>query len=214
MKVAIIGAGKVGSALARAWSRAWHEIWLGQRSPDAADQALADETGATLTTPAEAARSAEVVVLSVPWAAAAEVAASLGNLHGKIVVDCTNPLGRADGRLGLAVGYTTSGAEILAARLPGARLVKTLNHVGAEIMADTSVLPHRPVMFMAGDDAASKDQVGALLTDIGFDAVDAGPLVQARLLEPLAMIWIDQAFSRGRGRNWAFAAISARKENS
>ncbi len=74
-------------------------------------------------------------------------------------------------------------------------------------MADTSNLPHPPVMFMAGDDAAAKVDVASLLTDLGFDPQDAGDLRKARLLEPFALVWINQAVARGKGRNWAFAAI-------
>jgi 8-hydroxy-5-deazaflavin:NADPH oxidoreductase len=212
MNIGIIGAGRVGSALARAWSKAGHRIVFGVRRPDDADRALADGIGAGILPPAEAAASAEVVVLAVPWSAALEVAASLGHLGGRILIDCTNPLGQIEGRLGLLFGHATSAAEKLAAALPGARVVKTLNQVGAEIMADTTVLPHRPAMFMAGDDTDAKQVVSRLLDAIGFDPLDAGPLVQARLLEPLAMVWIDQAFFRGKGRNWALAAVSARKE--
>lgn len=206
MDIAIIGAGKVGSALARGWARAGHRIVLGVRDP-AASAALATEVCAQVTTPAEAAQAAEVIVLSLPWGAAESVARSLGDLEGRIVIDCMNPLVRTDGRMALDRGHTTSGAEALAGWLTNARLVKTLNQVGAEVMESNHAMAHRPAMFMAGDDAAAKEVVAGLLTDLGFEPLDAGALVQARILEPYALVWINQALMRGKGRNWAFAAL-------
>jgi predicted dinucleotide-binding enzyme len=86
--------------------------------------------------------------------------------------------------------------------------VKTLNQVGAEMMADNTSLPNRPVMFMAGNDDAAKGAVAQLLTDLGFDPLDAGDITRSRLLEPFGMVWINQALFRGKGRSWAFAAVS------
>ena len=109
-------------------------------------------------------------------------------------------------------GHTTSGGATLQSWLPGTRVVKTLNQVGAEIMDSAHAMPVRPVMFMAGDDAAAKQTVAGLLTDIGFEPLDAGGLDKARLLEPFALVWINQALARGLGRNWAFAAVRRPKE--
>jgi predicted dinucleotide-binding enzyme len=209
MKIAIIGSGNVGSALARGWSRARHHIVLGvrnTRNPDVV--ALARDTNAEVRTPIEAAASGEALVLALPWGAAEGVVKELGSLKDKIVIDCMNPLAMRDGRLALDRGFDTSGAEALARWIPGARIVKTLNQVGAEIMENNSVLPHRPVMFMAADDPVAKSAVAALLTDLGFEPLDAGDLTKARLLEPFAMVWINQALIQGKGRNWAFAAVA------
>jgi len=209
MQIAIIGAGNVGGALARGWLRAGHHLLLGVR--DAADPkvvALSRAIGADVKPPAEAAAIAEVVVLALPWAAAEGAVKALGALNGKIVVDCMNPLAMRDGRLGLDRGFNTSGAEAVASWIPGARVVKTLNQVGAEMMEDNAGLPYRPVMFMAGDDSAAKTTVSKLLVDLGFEALDAGDLTKARLLEPYGMVWINQALIQGKGRNWAFATVS------
>ena len=209
MRIAMIGTGTVGSALARGWSRKGHAILLGVRdaaSPQA--QVLARETGAEVKSPAEAAALGEVVVLALPWNVAEGAVRALGSLRDKIVIDCMNPLVMKNGRLGLDRGFDTSGAEALAAWLPGAHVIKTLNQVGAEMMEDNSKLPHRPVMFMAGNDALAKAAVGTLLSDLGFDPLDAGDLTKARLLEPFGLVWINQALVQGKGRNWAFAAVS------
>lgn len=207
MRIAIIGTGHVGGAIARGLSGKGHQVVLGARDPAGA-AALATETGATVAPPATAATGADIVVLALPWGAAEAAVKDLGDLTGKAVVDCMNPIGRISGGMGLLVGHVTSGGEIVQGWLPGAHVVKTLNQVGAEIMADTSRLPHPPVMFMAGDDAGAKAAVGRMLTDMGFETLDAGDITKARLLEPLGMVWINQALMQGKGRNWALAAIS------
>jgi predicted dinucleotide-binding enzyme len=210
MRIAIIGTGNVGSALARGLQGKGHDVVLGARDPQAADVvALATETGATAVSPEAAAAAGEVIILALPWGAAETAVKALGPLAGKTVIDCTNPLGMVGGVLGLTAGHSTSGGEIVQGWLPGAHVVKTLNQVGAEIMARNDHLPHRPVMFMAGNDTGAKTRVAALLADLGFAALDAGDITKARLLEPFAMVWINQALFRGKGRNWAFAAVSA-----
>jgi predicted dinucleotide-binding enzyme len=171
---------------------------------------LARETGADLKLPAEAADAADVIVLALPWQAAESAVKALSTLKDRIVIDCMNPLAMRNGKLGLDLGFDTSGAETVAGWIPQARVVKTLNQVGAEVMADNAGLPHRPVMFMAGNDAAAKKTVSALLTDLGFEPLDAGDLTKARLLEPYALVWINQALVQGKGRDWAFAAVSRR----
>src|SRR5215471_21637310 len=167
MKIAIIGTGNVGSALARGLKKSSHRVVLGARKiTDSATQDLAADAGAELTSPAEAAKAAELVILALPWDVAEGAVKALGDLSGKIVIDCMNPLGMIGGALALLLGHVTSGGEAVAARLPGARVVKTLNQVGAEMMADNSGLAHRPVMFMAGNDPEAKSVVAAVLTDL------------------------------------------------
>jgi predicted dinucleotide-binding enzyme len=209
--IAIIGTGNVGSALARGWSRAGQRVVLGVRDVSAPKvTALAQETRADAKPPAEAAAAADEVVLALPWPVAEGAVKALGGLKDKIVIDCMNPLYMQDGKLGLDRGFTTSAAETLAQWIPQARIVKTLNQVGANLMADNAALPHRPVMFMAGNDAAAKASVFVLLTALGFEPLDAGDLTKARLLEPFAMLWINQALIQGKGRDWAFAAVGRR----
>jgi len=209
MKIAIIGTGNVGGAIARGLKGKGHTVILGARdTSNASLKELAASAGATVATPQIAAAGAEIVILALPWRAAEEAIRSLGSLAGKVVVDCMNPLGMVDGKLGLVLGHTTSGGEIVQGWLPNACVVKTLNQVGAEMMADNRGLAHRPVMFMAGNDAAAKASVSTLLTDLGFEPLDAGDITKSRILEPFGMVWINQALFRGKGRAWAFAAIS------
>jgi len=210
MKIAIIGTGTVGSALARGLQKSSHShtVILGARDiTDRATQDLAADVGAELASPAEAAKSAVLVILALPWDVAEAAVKALGDLSGKIVIDCMNPLAMIGGVLDLALGHTTSGGELVAGWLPGAHVVKTLNQVGAEIMANNASMPHKPVMFMAGDNAQAKAAVATVLTDLGFEPLDAGDIRRSRLLEPFGMVWINQALLRGKGRTWAFAAV-------
>ena len=115
----------------------------------------------------------------------------------------------ADG-LQLILGFTGSGGEQVAAWAPGAFVFKTLNTTGANNMAMALEFATKPMMPVAGDDAQKKRVVMELVGKLGFLPIDAGPLKNARLLEPLAMFWIDQAMQRGRGRGFAFAVVDKR----
>jgi predicted dinucleotide-binding enzyme len=199
--IAILGSGNVGQALAAGWRRGGHVVRFGIREPRGADEKSV----------AEAVASAGVIVLAVPYTALDDVLATAGDWEGKLVIDCTNPLAMQDGRLALAVGFAQSGAEQLATKLPMARVVKTLNQTGAENLAAAHSYPVPPLMFVAGDDPSAVRDASALVADLGFEPVHAGPLTNARLLEPLAMLWIDQALYRGAGRDFAF--VRARRES-
>jgi predicted dinucleotide-binding enzyme len=117
----------------------------------------------------------------------------------------------ADG-LHLLVGHDASGAEQVAAWAAGASVFKTLNQTGAENMADAAAYHLKPVMFIAGDQLDKKPAVMRLVSDLGFHAIDVGPLRAARLLEPLALLWIDLAMKRGQARDFAFAMVHPRKD--
>lgn len=182
MRIGILGTGRVGKALGEGWTTAGHEVLFGSR-----DSARANvPAGTAVRTREEAVRASDVVVLAVPFRAVAETLERVGPsaFEGKVLVDVTNPL-TADG--GWAVGFTTSAAEELARRVPRARVVKAFNTVFEEHMR-TGKLDGEPVtLFVAGDDAEAKATVVQLGRDLGFDPVDAGPLRNARFLEPMAM---------------------------
>ncbi len=118
-----------------------------------------------------------------------------------------NPLTMRSGALELERGFTTSVGEAVASWLPHAKVVKTFNQVGADMMAAGNRFETRPVMFLAGEDAAAKATVAQIVNEIGFEALDAGGLKQSRILEPFAMVWINQALFHGLGRNWAFGVL-------
>lgn len=204
MRIAIIGTGKVGRALGGALATKGHDVTYGSRTPSGPDQGLA----------ATAAAGAEVVILALPWRVAEEAVKAFGPLTGKVVIDCMNPIAIGPDGMGLAIGHSTSGGEVVQERLPDAHVVKTLNQVGAEVMADTTGFATPPVQFVAGEDDAAKATVASLLTDLGFQPLDAGGIAKARLLEPLALVWINQSLAQGHGRNWALTAQPRQKERS
>jgi NADPH-dependent F420 reductase len=208
MKIAVIGAGNIGGALGTAWAKAGHAIIFGVRDVNKPElKSLCAQIGATAAPSAEAARQGDVVVLALPWNTAEGAVKSLGDLTGKVVIDTMNPLVMTEGALGLDRGFTTSAGETVASWLPGTKVVKTFNQVGANMMTQAHRFETRPVMFLAGDDDAAKRTVSQLVGEIGFEPLDAGGLKQARILEPLAMVWINQTVARGFGRDWAFGVL-------
>lgn len=206
MSISIIGAGNVGMALASALIQRGESIVFGVPDPLKYSEEVAEMGAmARVTSTAEAITASDIVILAVPYAAAATVAQTVGDWQGKILVDATNPL--APGLAGLSTGTTTSGAEELAKVARGAKVVKAFNTTGAENMADSRYTEGIPFMPVCGDDAAARTRIVALATRIGFDAVDCGDLSVARYLEPFAMTWIHMAIKLGMGRRFAFARL-------
>jgi len=206
MKIAILGTGNVGSALAGVWTRKGHEVVFGTREPQSVKvQDLVANLGkrARADYPERAAQSAEIVLLATPWSAAQETLQLCGRLAGKLVIDCTNPL--AQDLSGLSIGGNTSGGEQVAQWAGGAPVFKSFNTTGAENMGKAAEFAHKPVMFYCGNDAAWRPTVSKLVEDAGFEPVDAGHLSSARWLEPLAMLWIHSAYKAGLGTDWALA---------
>ena len=207
MTIGIIGSGNVGGALGTRWAQKGHQVVFGSRDPQAEDMkqlvASAGRTARAATFP-EAATS-DILLLAVPWQAAKDILNGLGNLTNKILIEATNPL--LPDLSGLALGTTTSAAEQVAEWARGAKVVKAFNTVGSSIMTDTSFKGEKPVLFYCGDDGGAKKIVHQLAEELGFDPEDAGPLKQARLLEPFALLWISLAFQQGWGRDFAFKAL-------
>lgn len=200
MKIGVIGAGHVGGTLGRAWAGAGHEVAFGVRdaaAPRVRDLLAACGGRATAATVPEAAGSAEVVAVTTPWEATEAAVRAAGDLTGKVVLDCTNPL--APDLTGLAVGLTTSGGERVAGWASGGRVVKAFNTTGADNMARPTIGGTPLTLFLAGDDAGAKAVAARLAGEIGFAPVDGGPLRVARLLEPLALLWITLAVGQGLG---------------
>jgi len=189
-KIGIIGDGNVGSALRRGFERSAYDVRAVGKDP-----AKVRETG----------QWADVIMLAVPYGAIDDAVRELGDgVDGKTVVDVTNAL-TADFQL--AIGLTTSGGEALQQKMPRARVVKAFNTQFAPRM-DSGVLDGQTVtVFAAGNDATAKEQVLQMARDIGFDAVDAGPLENARLLEPLALFNIKLGYVLGLGPNIGFKLV-------
>ena len=191
IKIAIIGKGNVGSALAEGLRRAGNEVRFGSRDPK--------------ETPRDVSVWADVVILAVPWCAHAEIAKSAGNaLDGKTVVDVSNVLTPS---FELALGFSTSGSEELQKLLPRARVVKAFNTIFAQNMSTGKLMGERLTVLVAGDDPGSKDTVRKLAEGIGFDSVDAGPLKSARYLEPLGMLSIILGYGMKMGTDIGFRLV-------
>lgn len=205
MKIGIVGAGNVGGALGTRWARNGHQVTFTSRDPESPEmKALLAQAGgnASATAARSLTQTSDVIVLAVPWPAAKDAVQSLGDVRGKILIDAINPL--LPDLSALTLGTTTSAAEQISGWAAGAKVVKAFNTVGSNIMADAAFGEAKPVLFYCGDDAKAKDVVNGLAKELGFDARDAGPLTQARLLEPLALLWISLAFAQGYGREIAF----------
>jgi predicted dinucleotide-binding enzyme len=199
MHIAVIGAGSVGTTLAQAFARAGHDVVMGVRDSSAQKAGL---PGASV---ADAAAGAEIVVLATPWEGTRQAITACGDLTGKIVVDCTNPI-KADFS-GLEIGHTTSGAEVVAAWSGQGKVVKCFNTTGFDNMANPGFPGGKAAAFAAGNDREAVAKVVRLANEIGFDAIDAGPLVIARQLEQLAWLWIHLAIKQGMGREFAFGLL-------
>jgi len=202
MRIAILGAGSVGRALAQRFVGAGHQLAFGVRDPLATKHHDARELGEFLPNE-RAVADAELVVVALPWAAAEAALRPLAAaLRDKLVVDATNPI-RADFS-GLEFGADDSAAERIQRLLPEAKVVKAFNTTGAANLTDPAY-PRGPVtMLIAGDDPGAVETVRGLATAAGFEALAVGPLVMARQLEQLAWLWIHLAYKTGLGPDFAF----------
>jgi predicted dinucleotide-binding enzyme len=203
MNIAIVGPGKLGQGLAKLWARKGHRISVTFSRDGEKLQRIATELGASPATVKDAVEKSDVVVLTTKWAAVPEALAQATSLEGKIVLDCTNtmsPRKTADG-----LPETRSCAEVLAAMIPGARVIKTFNQAFEQILHADSRLFHgeRPTMFYCGDDPEAKKVAAELITDTDFEAVDAGPLENARYVEAYAILVIRLGHTLGLGTNVA-----------
>ncbi|MCB9475855.1 MAG: NADPH-dependent F420 reductase [Deltaproteobacteria bacterium] len=209
MDIAIIGAGNVGGTLGRKFAAKGHNVTFAVRLPDSekTKTLLADfpDKVRALTIP-KATTLADVILLATPWDATREALQAAGDLSGKVLIDCTNPL--ADGMRGLALGHSTSGAEQIAEWASGAKVVKAFNSTGSGNMDNPVYDGASLTMFYCGDDGEAKETARQLIADTGFEPVDAGVLAAARYLEPLAMLWIHLAYVKGLGPDIAMRLVT------
>lgn len=184
-KIGIVGSGRVGSAIGAVWVKAGHEVMFSSRNIEH-DRALAASLGenARAGTPREAAAFGEVVMISVPYGALPQVGKGLADLiRGKVVIDTCNPFVGRDGEI--ATWARQKGAGLASAELlPGARLVRAFNAIGAARMGTAHERPGQVGMPIASDDAGAVELASRLIRDIGFEPVLVGGLVMGRHLMP------------------------------
>jgi predicted dinucleotide-binding enzyme len=202
-RIAVLGAGNVGGALGRIWLSKGHQIIFGVPDPRKTKRDVV--AGAKITTNNEAVAQSEVVALSVPWQAAEDAIRDSGDLRDKILIDCTNPV--APDLKSLVLGTTTSAAETIATWARTNRIVKAFNTIGAVNYGNAQFGTQRADGFYCGDDQDAKNVVKTLIEDVGLNPVDVGPLRNARVLEPLALLWIDLAVNQRQGPNHAFKLL-------
>ena len=191
-KIGVIGNGNVGGALSRALKRSGNEVKTTGRDRDAIHEAV---------------QWADVIFLAVPYGALGELAKDVGTMmDGKIVVDVTNAV---TPKMELALGFTTSGAEELQKKLPKARVVKAFNTIFAQHMETGRLGDRALTAFVASDDEEAKKLVLELARGIGFDAMDSGPLKNARLLEPLGFFNIQLGLVLRHGTQIGFKLLQA-----
>jgi hypothetical protein len=184
-KIGIIGSGRVGSAIGAVWVKAGHEVMFSSRTLEN-DKALAARLGggARAGTPREAAAFGEVVMVSVPYRALPDVGKDVGALlKGKVVIDTCNPFPGRDGEI--ADWARKKGAGLASAELlPGARLVRAFNAIGAARMGSAHEEPGRVGMPIAGDDAQAVALASRLIRELGYEPVLIGGLAMGKHLMP------------------------------
>lgn len=197
--IAVIGTGEVAQALGPEFAALGHQIVYGSRDPTQSKMGeLIEKTGqgTKVLRPAEAAVGADIVVLAVPGMVVESVTRGLGDLSGKIIIDPTNPLER--GEDGLFVhGVTTSNAEIIQSVAPEAFVVKAFNALNWRTMVDPESAGGPVTIPLVGDSDAAKATVALLVSGIGLEPIDLGPLRHARYVEGMLILWINNRYAGG-----------------
>lgn len=203
MNIAVIGTGNVGSALGSSFAKAGHQVTFAARDTAKAGQIAAGFGSVSAAMPAEAAATADVIVLAVPYGELAGVAATVAPVAaGKVVIDATNPLKPDYSGL---VTSGTSAAEQIAAAIPGARVVKAFNTLFASNQANPAGRGTTLDALFATDDASAAEVFGELASSIGFRPIHVGPLAAARELESLA--WLNIRLQLLNGGTWQTAYV-------
>jgi len=212
MKIGVVGSGSVGKTLAAGFVKHGHAVTIGAREPSKLKDWAAQLSGMKVANFAETAAFGEVVVLAVSGSAALDAVKLIGapNLHGKPVIDVTNPIGGGPAVHGV-LPYFTSHSDALMERLqkaaPDAHFVKAFNSVGAGQMVDPHFAGGKPTMFICGDDDGAKKTVTKLVEDFGWEVADMGPVEAARAIEPLCMLWCIPGIAHGDWSPHAFKLL-------
>jgi predicted dinucleotide-binding enzyme len=208
MRIGILGSGLMGSKLGTIFARAGHEVVFSYSHDPKKLERLAREAGggARAGTPAQAARDADALLLAVHWSRVDDVLKQAGDLSGKVIVTCSLPMNDDD--TALVVAHTSSGAEELAGKAPGTRVVSAFGTVPSEVLFDVferrDDAPRPSLVYCGDDDGDAKEVAATLIRDAGFDPVDAGPLRIARYLEPFTMLIAQLAYEGEGGPELAY----------
>jgi predicted dinucleotide-binding enzyme len=207
MRIGILGSGLMGAKLGTIWARAGHEVVFSYaRSEQKLKKHAREAQGnARAGTPGEAAREADALLLAVHWSRVDDVLKQTGDVSGKVIVTCSLPM-NAD-NTDLVIAHSSSGAEALAKKVPKARVVSAFNTVPSEVLFgvfEARRKASKPSLVYCGDDSTSKGIAAALIREVGFDPVDAGPLRIARYSEPFALLVAELAYEGDGGPELAY----------
>ena len=207
MRIGILGSGLMGGKLGTIFARAGHEVLFSYSKTKGKLERLARDAGsrASAGSPAEAAKDADALLLAVHWSRVDDVLKQAGNLSGKVIVSCSLPMNAKD--TALVVAHTSSGAEQLAKKIPKARVISAFSTVPSEVLFsvfESANRAARPNLVYCGDDTKAKKVAAQLITDAGFDPVDAGPLRIARFIEPFTLLVGQLAYEGPRGPALAY----------
>ena len=214
MRIGILGSGLMGGKLGTIFARAGHEVVFSYARTKGKLEKLARAAGgrARAGTPAEAAKDADALLLAVHWSRVDDVLKKAGDLAGKVIVTCSLPMNADD--TGLVIANTSSGSEELAKKIPKAHVISAFNTVPSEVLfsvferagsgkrkAGSGI---RPSVVYCGDNARAKKVAAQLITDAGFEPIDAGPLRIARYTEPFTLLVGQLAYEGSRGPALAY----------
>lgn len=210
MNITFIGYGNVGAPLADHLQRLGHDVTLAARDvkSDAVHKALARNAAFKAVGVEQAVREADVVFLATPFEANEQVIRPLAAaLAGKVLVDCTNPVGP-----GLTHGLNNvqSGSQALQALAPKARVVKAFTIYGFENFENNSYPGYnvKPVMMYCGDDTNAKERAAGLIEQLGWQPLDVGGLDQALHLEHMTLMWVRMVRVNGHSPHMVWAALT------
>lgn len=202
MRIGILGSGLMGSKLGTIFARAGHEVIFSYSRSREKLEKLAEDPGlrAYAGTPADATQEADAVLLAVHWTRVDDLLAQAGTLAGKVLLTCSLPMSEDDSHL--VIGHTTSGAEMLAAKIPEAHVVSAFSTVPSEVLF--GVFERRgkgspPDPVYCGDDKEAKGTAARLIRDVGFNPVEIGPLSMARYIEPFSWVIALRAYNSSDG---------------
>ncbi len=210
MNIAFIGVGNVGGALADRLQQLGHQVTIAARDPNSksVQTVLQRNPNLIVQTPGEAISTAEVVFLATPYSAAAAAVTDLADtLAGKVLVDCTNPVGA---NLTHGLNSSQSGSEVIQASAPQAHVVKAFTIYGFENFEDSSYPGYgdvKPAMLIAGNDSTAKATVSQLCEQLGWEPVDTGNLANSLHLEHMTLLWIKMARVQGWGAGFVWAQL-------
>jgi len=207
MRIGILGSGLMGGKLGTIFARAGHDVVFSYSHSKAKLEKLARDAGgrARAGTPAEAAKDADALLLAVHWSRVNDVLKKAGDLSGKVIVSCSLPMNAND--TGLVIANKSSGSEKLAKKVPKAHVVSAFNTVPSEVLFsvfESKGSGTRPSVVYCGDNTKAKKVAAQLITDVGFEPIDAGPLRIARYTEPFTLLVAQLAYEGDRGPAMAY----------